>query len=111
MSTGRAKEVMMELASRPQSHHGGIPAGRNRISLMWTVDPNDLFRFRDGTGRAFTRFVDALIRTHGFVYGVGESETLTSLRTNIGDGGVDTQVRCGMPGDSTGYLALPTCWQ
>ena len=78
---------------------------------MWTVEANDLLAFRDGTGKAFTRFVDALVRTHGFVYGVGEAEIQTSLRTNIPDGGVDTQVRCALPVETTGFLSLPTCWQ
>lgn len=64
-----------------------------------------------GCGEPFTRFVDGLIRTHAFVYGIGEAEILTSLRTNIGDGGVDTQVRRDIPNDPTGYCLEATCWQ
>lgn len=78
---------------------------------MWRVDQNDLLILRDGTGRAFTEFVDALIRVHGFVYGVGEAEILSSLRVNIADGGIDTQVRRAMPNENTEFLRLPTCWQ
>jgi len=78
---------------------------------MWTVDQKDFLLLRDGGGQPFTAFVDALIRVHGFVYGVGEAEILTSLRTNIPDGGVDTQVRQPMPNETTGYLQRPTCWQ
>jgi len=59
----------------------------------------------------FTAFVDALIRAHGFVHGIGDAQILTSLRTSIADGGVDTEVRLSMPGDPTGYLERPTCWQ
>jgi hypothetical protein len=78
---------------------------------MWTVDQKDFLLLRDGGGQPFTGFVDALIRAHGFVYGVGEAEILTSLRTNIADGGVDTEVQRGVPGDPTGFLLDPTCWQ
>ncbi|SPF36730.1 hypothetical protein SBA4_1900009 [Candidatus Sulfopaludibacter sp. SbA4] len=78
---------------------------------MWTADANDIVPLRDGTGKPFTGFVDSLIRTHGFVYGVGEADIRTNLRTNYPDGGVDTQVCLAMHGDPTGYLTLPTCWQ
>jgi hypothetical protein len=78
---------------------------------MWCVDQKDFLLLRDGGGQPFTAFVDALIRAHGFIYGVGEAEILTSLRTSIKDGGVDTQVRRGMPNEITEFLKLPTCWQ
>jgi hypothetical protein len=78
---------------------------------MWSVDPKDFLLLRDGGGQPFTGFIDALIRTHGFVHEVGESEILTSLRTSIKDGGVDTQVRRAMPNEPTGFLQVPTCWQ
>ncbi len=79
--------------------------------IMWSVDQKDFLLLRDGGGQPFTGFVDALIRAHGFVYGVGEAEILTSLRTSIRDGGVDTQVRRAMPGEPTEFLYLRTCWQ
>ncbi len=78
---------------------------------MWSVDQKDFLLLRDGGGQPFTGFVDALIRAHGFLYGVGEAEILTSLRTSIADGGVDTQVRRAMPNEPTEFLRLPTCWQ
>jgi hypothetical protein len=78
---------------------------------MWTVDQKHFLLLRDGGGQPFTALVDALIRTHGFVYGVGEAEILTSLRTSIADGGVDTQVRRGMSNEPTEFLRMPTCWQ
>src|SRR5260370_40582393 len=78
---------------------------------MWTVDQKDFLLLRDGGGQPFTGFVDAVIRAHGFTYGVGEAEILTSLRTNIADGGVDTEVRCSMTKEPTGFLLEPTCWQ
>lgn len=78
---------------------------------MWIVDQQDFLLLRDGTGQRFTAFLDALIRAHGFVHGVGEAVILTSLRTPIADGGVDTEVQRAMPGESTGFLLEPTCWQ
>ncbi|MGK7899768.1 MAG: hypothetical protein AB4372_40660, partial [Xenococcus sp. (in: cyanobacteria)] len=35
----------------------------------------------------------------------------TNLRTNLGDGGVDTEVRQDMLHDNTGWFNVPTCWQ
>jgi hypothetical protein len=52
---------------------------------MWSVDQKDFLLLRDGGGQPFTAFVDALVRAHGFVYGVGEVDILTSLRTSIKD--------------------------
>jgi hypothetical protein len=78
---------------------------------MWNLDQTDFALIRGGGGEPFTHFVDALIRAHGFVHGVGEAEILTSLRANVADGGVDTQVRRAMGNDSTEFLRIPTCWQ
>jgi hypothetical protein len=79
---------------------------------MWKVEPKQLVAaFRDGVGERWTRFVDALIRTQAAVSGVLDREILTNQRQNIADGGVDTQVDVPIPGDPTGRLASPTCWQ
>ena len=78
---------------------------------MFTVNQKDFVLLRDGGGQPFTEFVDGLTRTHGYVHGIGEAEILTSLRTSIADGGVDTQVRLPFPNDPTGYLLVRTCWQ
>src|ERR1700674_2210820 len=78
---------------------------------MWTLDQTDFALLRGGGGELFTHFVDALIQVHGFAHGVGEAEILTSLRANVADGGVDTQVRRAMVNDSTEFLRVPTCWQ
>ena len=75
---------------------------------MWTVNQTDFAKLRDGTGRPFTEFVDALIRAHGYVHGVTQADILTTLRTNVQDGGVDTQVNTSMVGDPMGFLLLPT---
>jgi hypothetical protein len=78
---------------------------------MWNLDQGDFAFLRGGGGEPFRHFADALIRTHGFVHGVGEAEILTSLRANVADGGVDTQVRRAMDNDATEFLRVPTCWQ
>jgi hypothetical protein len=89
------------------NRYGGLKAAL----FMWTVNQKDFLLLRDAGGQLFTVFVDALLRAHGFVYGVGEAEILTSLRTNIADGGVDTEIQRAMPGEPTGFLLEPTCWQ
>ena len=78
---------------------------------MWTINQTDFPLLLGGAGQPFTGFVDALIRAHGFVYGLREADIRTSLRTSIADGGVDTEVRSAMSADPTGFLLTPTCWQ
>src|SRR5712692_266706 len=78
---------------------------------MLILDAPDFVLLRGGGGQPFTAFVNDLIQTHGFVHGVGEAEILTCPRTNIGDGGVDTQVRRSIENDRTEYFRFPTCWQ
>ena len=78
---------------------------------MWVLDASDFTLLQGGGGQLFAAFMDGLIRAHGFVHGVGEAEIRTTLRANVGDGGVDMQVRRPMPGDTTEYFRVPTCWQ
>jgi hypothetical protein len=79
---------------------------------MWNVEPKMVIQaFRDGLGERWTTFLDELIRAQGAVSGVADCEILTCQRTNIGDQGVDTQVKVPFAKDSTGRLAAPTCWQ
>jgi hypothetical protein len=78
---------------------------------MWTLDPVEFLRFRTSEGRSFTRVVDALIRALAYAGGLPQSEINTNLRTNLPDGGVDTDVRDAIPNDSTGWFKVPTCWQ
>ncbi len=78
---------------------------------MWTVNSRELFDLRTPGGDRFTEFVDALVRAEAFTCRVSLSEISTTLRTNIRDGGVDTEIRVGLDGDSTGFMNVPTCWQ
>jgi hypothetical protein len=78
---------------------------------MWTINSYDIFRLRTPGGNLFTEFVDALIKAEAYIGGVPLSNLSTTLRTNVGDGGVDTEIRVAIPTDSTGCLDVPTCWQ
>jgi hypothetical protein len=78
---------------------------------MWTLDPIEIAGLRDGTGRPFTAFMDALLRSHSAVVGIAEAAVRTCLRTNLPDGGVDTEVAAAAEADETGFLLAKTCWQ
>ncbi|HXA64421.1 MAG TPA: hypothetical protein VNV82_04670 [Bryobacteraceae bacterium] len=79
---------------------------------MWTISAlHDFPSLRGGGGQPFTGFVDALLRTQCFVYGVPDSAIATTLRVNVEDGGVDTRIDEGAPHDSTGRLRCPSAWQ
>jgi hypothetical protein len=55
--------------------------------------------------------MDALLRTHANVIGIPEAGILTCLRTNLADGGVDTEISSAAQVDDVGYLLAKTCWQ
>ncbi|GAB1540622.1 hypothetical protein NUACC21_32910 [Scytonema sp. NUACC21] len=78
---------------------------------MWKINSYDIFSLRTPGGERFTEFVDSLIRSEAYTEGVQLSEISTNLRTNLGDKGVDTEVRQPMPGNLTGWMNVPTCWQ
>jgi len=79
---------------------------------MWTITAQDVIHLRSPGGDRFTQFVNALIYAQAFFCGVPDSEIRTNLRTNIPDGGVDTEVCKPVPDDSTGWTKdFPTIWQ
>jgi hypothetical protein len=78
---------------------------------MWTINSYDIFLLRTPGGDRFTEFVDELIRAEARIEGVPLSEISTNLRTNLGDKGVDTEVRQALPANCTGWMGVPTCWQ
>src|SRR5262249_20713401 len=78
---------------------------------MWKLSPGELLQLKGAGGERVAHFVDRLIRAEAARGGLPQSELLTQLRANIKDGGVDTQVRRAIPGDPTGWLSVPTCWQ
>lgn len=79
---------------------------------MWTISPlTDVPLLRGGGGQPFTQFVNALLHAQCFAYGVPQAAIDTTLRVNVGDGGVDTSIEQSAPGDRTGYLGVPSAWQ
>lgn len=81
--------------------------------MPWKINAYDVIHIgRTPGGDRFTEFVDALIRSQAAVCGLLMSEIRTNLRTNIKDGGVDTEVCQCIPSDLTGWLKdAPTIWQ
>ena len=72
----------------------------------------DHFRFfLDGTGTPFTGFMDALLRATAAKIGISPADVHTNLRTNLPDGGIDTQIDNGSGRDDSEYLAGPSLWQ
>ncbi|BAU63003.1 hypothetical protein STA3757_03580 [Stanieria sp. NIES-3757] len=78
---------------------------------MWTINSYNIFPLRTPGGDRFTEFVDSLIKAEAYIQGVALSEISTNLRTNLGDGGVDTEVRQSASNSLTGWINVPTCWQ
>ncbi|MFM7887676.1 MAG: hypothetical protein ACKPCM_13520, partial [Pseudanabaena sp.] len=56
-------------------------------------------------------FVDALIRAEAFASGIPQTQISTNLRTNIGDQGVDTEVKQAILSTFIGSPSTPSCWQ
>jgi hypothetical protein len=54
--------------------------------------------------------MDRLLRAHAAAFGIESSFVLTNARRNLGDGGVDAQVRAAAD-DDVGWMATPTFWQ
>jgi len=79
---------------------------------MWNLGVNELAQaLKGGGGQRFAEFVDRLVCGEAARAGLGQSEVLTQLRVNIGDGGVDTQVNKALSIDPLGWFDVPTCWQ
>ena len=79
---------------------------------MLQVDENELvIRFRKPGGANWVAYVNNLLWAACWQVGIPESEVHTCLRTEIGDGGVNTRVTTGSGNDATGYLQSPSIWQ
>ncbi len=79
---------------------------------MLTIDARGIINYgRTSGGDRFTYLVDQLIHAHCFAGGVTLSSIHQDLRVNIPDGGVDTRVDDAVPGDTSGWLTVPTVWQ
>ncbi len=76
----------------------------------WQLAPDDLLRtLRGAGGQLFTDFVDALVRAEAAQAGISPDKIATNIRTNIGDGGVDTFVK--VPLHGTLQIEAPSAWQ
>jgi hypothetical protein len=78
---------------------------------IWKIDGPTLFPLRGAGGQRFTEVMDALIHAHCSSLGIPDVAIRTNLRTNLSDGGVDTEVNGGADTDSTRRMLVPTCWQ
>jgi len=79
---------------------------------MLTVNENELVsRFRQPGGAAWVGFVNDLLWAACWQMRIPESAVRATLRTEIPDGGVDTQVMIGSSSDTTGYLGTASIWQ
>src|SRR6185437_13547404 len=76
------------------------------------VRPEDIYALRNSTGRPFTDHLDRLIRSSASVVGIVAAAVSDNPRTNVADGGADTEVSAPatLP-DRWGYFVVPSVWQ
>jgi hypothetical protein len=79
------------------------------IRSPWQVAANELALLRGSGGERFTEFVDALLRAEAALLGTKPDDVVTNIRVNIGDGGVDSEVKVPLAGRNG--FETPTCWQ
>jgi hypothetical protein len=70
---------------------------------MLRINERDIFRLRGGGGEPFTEFVDSLVRSEAYI-GLPDSKIRTTIRTNLSDSGVDTEISGPIPDDKTGWF-------
>ena len=77
------------------------------------IKPEDIYVLRNGTGRPFTDHMDSLLRSAAAVVGIANEHISDNPRTNIADGGVDTEiaVSASVTPDPWGYFGSATAWQ
>ena len=74
---------------------------------MWEVDEYEVISLgRTPGGNRFTEFVDSIIFAESYLSGLDSSSIRTNLRTNLPDGGVDTEVCQPLLKDSTDFGAF-----
>lgn len=76
---------------------------------VWHIDGNDVIGLQ-GKSHDFVRIVNGLLarQAEGAVPGAAVH---LNVKDTEPDGGVDAAVDQGIPGDPTGFLGIPTCWQ
>ncbi len=77
------------------------------------IRPEDIYALRNGTGRPFTDHMDSLLRSAAAVVGITSEHISDNPRTNVGDGGVDTEITVGaaVTPDPWDRFGVPTAWQ
>ncbi len=78
---------------------------------MWTINSFNIVPLRTPGVDRFTEFVNALIRAEAYTKDLLRCEISTTLRTNIADKGVDTEVRQQASNSFNGWMDFCTCWQ
>lgn len=78
---------------------------------MIRITAEQIYVMRNSTGKPFTDLLDRLIRSSAATLAIPAPEVLDNPRTNVSDGGVDTQVRVAAGADPQGYFEHPSAWQ
>lgn len=79
---------------------------------MIRVRPEDIYALRNSTSRPFTDHLDRLIRSSASVVGIAAAAVSDNPRTNVADGGADTEVSAHATlADRWGYFGVRSVWQ
>lgn len=79
---------------------------------MWTVEASEVRAYgREPGGARFTKLVNDCLLALSQQVGIPYSELDLSVRTIVGDGGVDALITGQSATDHTGWLNCPTVWQ
>ena len=76
---------------------------------VWHIDGNDVVGLQ-GRSPDFVRVVNGLLARQA-VGAVPDGAVHLNVKDTEPDGGVDAAVDLPVPGDPTGFLGVPTCWQ
>jgi len=80
------------------------------IQVNTPIDALDLLNLQRPGGYDFAKFMNALIEAHARQLDIKSTEVVTTLRTDVPDGGADAAVH-GFASDSKGLLDKRTVWQ
>jgi hypothetical protein len=77
------------------------------------IKPENVYALRNSTGRPFTDHMDTLLRSAATVVGIANKHISDNPRTNVADGGVDTEIAvpAWVSPEPWGYFGCPTAWQ
>ncbi|OWK38337.1 hypothetical protein FRUB_07457 [Fimbriiglobus ruber] len=77
---------------------------------VWLLDGDDVIRFQSDSA-GFVRFVNNLLAAQARAVSLQDRHLHLNQKDTEADGGVDAVIDCAVPGDPTGRLGVPTCWQ